>query len=106
MEDNSDSHDENKLDETFEFPEVVLNQISECTPEGFLLFTISEHGEVELFSRSGTDIVESGLRVKALKILGALSMMEDNEIASSIFQQRGNPNQIRPTDEGSDEDSE
>lgn len=79
--------------EPFSFPERLLDQISECTPEGFLLFTINEQGEVELFTKPTSDVVESGLRAKALKILNTLNSVEDMELTSQMF---GQPPQQPP----------
>lgn len=100
-------HDSEKdSEEPFEFPMQILDSISECSPDGFILFVINDEGEIELFSRSQVDVIESGLRTKALKILSGLSMLEDNEIASNIFRQKNNPNQIGPIEDGSEDDQE
>ena len=87
MDTNPDSPEDNPFQEKFDFPEQLLNNISECSPEGYLLFIINERGEVEVFKSHSADVVESGLRVKAMKILASLSMIEDNDITSSILHQ-------------------
>jgi hypothetical protein len=71
----------------FDFPERLLDQISECSPNGFLLFTISEDGKVELFTKPTSSVVDAGLRANASKILTAFDMIEGSEITSSLFPQ-------------------
>lgn len=87
-------------EEEFSFPQQVLDAISECSPDGFLLFTIDEAGDVQMFKRDVTDIVEVGLRAKTLKILNALDLIEEGDVTNSIISQR----QGKPSEEG-EEDS-
>ncbi len=75
-----------ELNQPFEFPERLLDQISESSPSGFLLFIVNEYGEIELFTKPTSDILETGLRTKALKILNTLNLVEDSELASQFLE--------------------
>lgn len=94
MDENSAEYDNKGDNSSFEFPKQVLDSISECSPEGFLLFVINERGQIEMFTRPSRDVVESGLRSKALKILNGLCAIEEDDITSQIFraQSREDPN--------------
>jgi hypothetical protein len=76
------------FDEPFSFPERLLDNVSECSPDGFLLFVINEQGEIELFTKPTVDVIEAGLRSKALKILNTLNMVEDTELTSQLLDQQ------------------
>lgn len=75
-------------EEDFVFPHKLVDQISECSPEGFMLFTIDERGDVQVHSKFSADILEAGLRYKALKMLKTLDAVDDNEMTQIIMKQR------------------
>jgi hypothetical protein len=91
------------FEQDFDFPSRVLDQISECSPEGFILFVVSEHGEVEMFSKPGAEVVEAGLRMKAIKYLQNITALEDNEIAQQLFHQRYGPPPVQDSPPEEDE---
>ena len=94
-----DDQDLNNLyNQAFEFPQRVLDQVSECSPEGFLLFTVNENGEVELYTKTSADIIEAGLRSKALQVLKTMCTVEDTELTSQMLEQR-NANDSKEDDE-------
>lgn len=80
---------EEMLNEDFRFPERVLNQISECSPLGFILFVIGEDGSVQFFTANSTpDIIDVGLRTSAAKVLASISKIESAEITNGLFHNR------------------
>jgi hypothetical protein len=91
------------LDEPFEFPPQILDTISESSPEAFILFVINDNGEVEMFGKSGSEVVDAGIRTKALEILGGLRAIDTNEIAQQLFHQKyGRP----PTQDEEEQEEE
>ena len=75
----------------FVMPERLLDQVSESSPEGFLLFTVNDFGEVDFFIRRSVDVIDSGLRKKAMQILESMERIEDQDIQNQITEQRQMP---------------
>lgn len=90
--------------ESFEFPNGVLSQISECTPEGFILFTINEHGDVDMYQKFSVDVIEAGLRCRAMQLLKTMNSVEDGEITAEMLRRR-HPESGQPEDP-EDQDTE
>jgi hypothetical protein len=84
-----------------EIPTWILDAISEHSPDGFVLFCINDDGDVELYKSAMKDVIEAGLREKALKILNTLNIVESNDMITQIIQQ-----DQADDEEGSDEDAE
>lgn len=83
-----DINSESINDQEFEFPHGILNQISECSPEGFILFAVNERGEVEVYQKFSVDVIEAGVRNRAIQILNTMNTVEDSEMTSQMLRQR------------------
>ena len=76
-----------KEDQPFVFPASLLNQISECSAGGFLLFTVAENGSIIPFVELNSEVVGRAMIdycgdfVKSFKQInsnGILSQMSDS----------------------------
>ena len=79
----------NKYNKYFEFPKGLLNQISECSPEGYLLFYIDQNGEPQVRADFIQRITEVGLRSHAVKILNSITDVEESEMRENILRASG-----------------
>ena len=66
-------------------PKAILNMLSECSPEGFLLFYIDNNGDPQVKAEFPHRITELGLRAHATKILDNISVVEDDEMRQNIL---------------------
>lgn len=74
-----------KYEKYFEFPKGLLNQISECSPEGYLLFYIDNFGKPQIKADFLHEITEMGLRSYAIQILNGITEVESCGITEGIF---------------------
>lgn len=74
-----------KYEKYFEFPKGVLNQISECSPEGYLLFYIDNYGKPQIKADFSHQITEMGLRSYATKILESINEVEGCGLTETFF---------------------
>ncbi len=77
---------EEPIGRKFEFPTALLSSISECSPEGFLLFYIDNSGTPQVRAAFNHDITEIGLRSYATKFLNSINQVEQGEITNSLFE--------------------
>lgn len=73
-----------KYNKYFEFPKGLLNQISECSPSGFMLFYIDGNGEPQVRADFTHRITEVGLRSHVIKILNSITAVEESEMRENI----------------------
>lgn len=69
----------------FEMPKGILNQISEASPEGYLLFYIDNYGKIQIRADFLHEVTEVGLRARALKILQSIDEVEGTGITEGIY---------------------
>jgi len=74
-----------KYSKYFHFPKGVLNQISECSPNGFVLFYIDNEGNPQTCAEFDTKMAELCLRTHAEKILKGINEAEESEIAENFY---------------------
>jgi hypothetical protein len=75
---------EEPIGKPFEFPTALLHQISECAPEGFLLFFIDNTGAPQVRANFNHQITEMGLRSYATKFLEGINTIEDSSITKTL----------------------
>ena len=70
--------------EPFEFPQALLNQVSECSAGGFILFFIDTSGTPQVRADFDHPIAEMGLRSYATKFLKGINSVEESDIAETL----------------------
>ncbi len=71
----------------FEIPEPLMNSLSECAPEGWLLFYIDSHGQPQTRAFFLHQITEMGLRSYATKFLKSINNLEENGMSETMRQE-------------------
>jgi hypothetical protein len=64
------------LNVPFEFPQSLLKQISECSPDGYMLFYIDSQGEPTVAATFKNSINELGLRSFVTTFVGSINQAE------------------------------
>jgi hypothetical protein len=78
---------EDPVGKEYKIPDAFLHSLSEQSPEGFLLFTISNTGEPQVHASFIHQITEMGLRSYATKFLKGINTIEDSGIAEGIYKE-------------------
>ena len=78
---------EDPIGKEFEMPKALLDSISECAPEGFIMFYVDNTGTPQVRASFGYQITEMGLRSYASKFLDGINKLEESGIAETLHQE-------------------
>jgi hypothetical protein len=81
------------LMQPFKFPKGVLNQVSECSPRGYILFYIDYKGSPQISADFNSHTEEIALRAHAGKILDSINQVEGCDMAENIFRKLKDDNE-------------
>ena len=78
---------EDPVGKPFEMPNALLNSLSECSPEGFIIFYIDNMGVPQVRASFNHQITEMGLRSYATKFLQGINSVEESGITENLHQE-------------------
>lgn len=73
--------------EPFKIPKAIHNMLEECSPQGYILFSIDDIGRIRTKLHLPYQIAAEGLRSYALKILNGIDDLESDIIIEDIINQ-------------------
>ena len=77
---------EDPVGQPFVMPEQLLESLSECAPEGCILFYVDNMGQPQVHAAFLQPITEMGLRAYATKFLQGINNAEEEQISKAIIE--------------------
>lgn len=71
-------------DKPFELPRAFVNNLSEFSPDGHLLFWVNQFGDIQVSANFDNQITEIGMRNFAMKLLQTIDSVESDELSERI----------------------